>query len=192
MSQPRIIAGTAKGTRLRVVPGDITRPITDKVKGALFNILGGDIEDCKFLDLFGGTGSVGLEALSRGAEYAVFIEKNRSAYLILKENIKAAGFEDDSSALLMDALKYLQKEPDHQFDFIFVAPPQYKGLWLDAMTRLDANPGWLHPQGTVIVQIDVLEYGDLALNSLTEVEQRKYGDTLLLFYEKKESASNQG
>lgn len=185
MSQPRIIAGTAKGVRLRVVPGDITRPITDKVKGALFNILGGGISDSLFLDLFGGTGSVGLEALSRGAEFAVFIEKNRSAYLILKDNIKAAGFDEDSQAYQMDALKYLQKEPDHQFDYIFVAPPQYKGLWLEAMTRLDANPAWLHPDGMVIVQIDVLEYGEITLSTLTEVEQRKYGDTLLLFYEKK-------
>ncbi|MEM5774324.1 MAG: RsmD family RNA methyltransferase, partial [Anaerolineaceae bacterium] len=80
---------------------------------------------------------------------------------------------------------YLQKESDHQFDYIFVAPPQYKGLWLEAMTRLDANPAWLHPDGMVIVQIDVLEYGEITLSALTEVEQRKYGDTLLLFYEKK-------
>lgn len=184
MSQPRIIAGSARGARLKVVPGNITRPITDKVKGALFNILGEAVQDSLFLDLFGGTGSVGLEALSRGAEFTVFIEKNRSAYLVLKDNIAQTGFAGVSKALMMDALKYLQNPPDQPFDYIFVAPPQYKGLWLDAMSRLDASPDWLHPDGQVIVQIDVLEYADITLNHLRETEQRKYGDTLLVFYEK--------
>ncbi|MCE5209768.1 MAG: 16S rRNA (guanine(966)-N(2))-methyltransferase RsmD [Chloroflexi bacterium] len=185
MSQPRIIAGMAKGTRLKVVPGNITRPITDKVKGALFNILSNDIEGCIFLDLFGGTGSVGLEALSRGAEFAVFIEKNRAACTILKENITSTRFGESADVFLMDALKYLQKEPDRLFDYIFVAPPQFKALWKKTIYRLEENPQWLDPDGKLIVQIDVLEYEKMDLSHFTEVEQRKYGDTLLLFYERK-------
>ncbi|HTX78813.1 MAG TPA: RsmD family RNA methyltransferase, partial [Longilinea sp.] len=84
MSKPRIISGTAKGLILQDVPGDITRPITDRVKESLFNIIGADIEGTAFLDLFGGTGSVGIEALSRGAKLTRFIDLNRTAVNVIK------------------------------------------------------------------------------------------------------------
>ena len=84
MSTPRIISGKARGIRLKMVPGDITRPITDMVKEALFNILGPDIEDASLLDLFGGTGSVGIEALSRGAAFCRFIDLHRAAVEVIK------------------------------------------------------------------------------------------------------------
>ncbi len=82
----------------------------------------------------------------------------------------------------MDALKYLQKEPDHQCDCIYIAPPQFMKIWKETMYRLDKNPGWLKPGGKIIVQIDVLEYSKLDLAYFAETEQRKYGDTLLIFY----------
>ena len=85
----RVISGTAKGRNLQSVPGDSTRPITDRVKEALFNIFGADMIDAEFLDLFGGTGGVGIEALSRGAAHAVFIEKNRKAQETIKANLVA-------------------------------------------------------------------------------------------------------
>ncbi len=185
MSQPRIIAGKVKGQRLKSIPGDSTRPITDKVKGALFNILGSDIAGCRFLDLFGGTGSVGIESLSRGAESAVFIEINRTAATVIKENLRITGFEKQSKVFQMDALKFIQKSPEEAFDVIYIAPPQYKKIWLDAMKRLDANINWLDEDGLVIVQIDVLEYENLSCDNLYESEQRRYGDTLLVFYERK-------
>jgi 16S rRNA (guanine966-N2)-methyltransferase len=184
MSQPRVISGKAKGRRLKAVPGDITRPITDKVKGALFNMLGADIAGSIFLDLFGGTGSVGIEALSRGAHYAVFVDKNRAAYMVIKENLAASQLDETAQVFMIDALRFLQKDPDRQFDYIFIAPPQYKGLWKETMMKLEANPDWLHPDGSVIVQIDILEYEKLELQTLNEVEQRRYGDTLLVFYER--------
>ena len=92
MSNPRIIAGTAKGLRLNSVQGESTRPITDRVKEALFNIISGDIENASFIDLFAGTGSVGIEALSRGASFVRFIEKNQITEKVLKSNsVKKAG-----------------------------------------------------------------------------------------------------
>ncbi len=85
MSTPRIIGGTARGLRLQDVPGNVTRPITDRVKEALYNILGSDIKDAALLDLFGGTGSVGIEALSRGASFVRFCDKDRGAYTTIQK-----------------------------------------------------------------------------------------------------------
>ena len=87
MSSPRIIAGKARGLRLQDVPGNVTRPITDRVKEALFNILGTDIEEAAMWDMFGGTGSVGIEALSRGAKFVRFSDKNRGAVQTIKTNL---------------------------------------------------------------------------------------------------------
>lgn len=182
MSKPRIISGEAKGRHLKSVPGNITRPITDKVKEALFNILGFEVAGSYFLDLFGGTGSVGLEALSRGADYAVFIDIHWAAFKTIKENVERLGFKDRALILQQDALKFIETKPSDDFDFIFIAPPQYKDMWKQALTRLDNNMGWLHENGIVIVQIDVLEYATLALSNLVEINQRRYGDTLLIFY----------
>jgi len=182
MGSPRIIAGKAKGMHLKSVPGNVTRPITDKVKEALFNIIAMEVAGSHFLDLFGGTGSVGIEALSRGAESAVFVEKNRSAFITIKKNLELVGLSENATVLNQDALKFLQKEASSQFDIIFIAPPQYKDIWKNTLSLLDANINWIHPEGLVIVQIDVLEYENAVFNSLEEFDQRRYGDTLLVFY----------
>ncbi|MBI9047385.1 MAG: 16S rRNA (guanine(966)-N(2))-methyltransferase RsmD [Anaerolineaceae bacterium] len=183
MSNPRIIAGTAKGRRLFPVPGNITRPITDKVKGALFNILGIDIQNSVFLDLFGGTGSVGIEALSRGARFTRFIDKNRAAIAVIKKNIDLTQFKEKSEVFQTDALSYISKKADKKFDYIFIAPPQYKKIWENVITKLDRNLEWLNDDGLVIVQIDPKEFTNLELSYLTLTEERKYGNTILLFYE---------
>jgi 16S rRNA (guanine966-N2)-methyltransferase len=183
MSSPRIIAGKAGGLRLKSVPGDITRPITDRVKEALFNILSVDIEGANFLDLFGGTGSVGIEALSRGANYACFIDKNRKAYETIKTNLEQTGLVDKAEVFLLDAFVYLKKTIDRKFDYIYVAPPQYKDLWSKALMALDSLPDIIASDGWVIIQIDPMEYSPLELLNLKEFDQRRYGDTLLIFYQ---------
>lgn len=186
MSQPRIIAGTAKGIRLDPVPGDSTRPITDRVKEALFNILSTDIVDANFLDLFGGTGSVGIEALSRGARSCLFLELNPKALLTLKNNLIKTRTVEKSRVTRGDALKFLSMLSHERFDYIYVAPPQYKEMWIDAMIRLDKNNQLLSEDGWVIVQIHPIEYKELDLENLVEFEQRKYGSTLLVFYERRD------
>lgn len=186
MSQPRIIAGTAKGIRLDPVPGDSTRPITDRVKEALFNILSTDIVDANFLDLFGGTGSVGIEALSRGARSCLFLELNPKALLTLKNNLIKTRTVEKSRVTRGDALKFLSMLSRERFDYIYVAPPQYKEMWIDAMIRLDKNNQLLSEDGWVIVQIHPIEYKELDLENLVEFEQRKYGSTLLVFYERRD------
>jgi 16S rRNA (guanine(966)-N(2))-methyltransferase RsmD len=184
MGSVRVIAGTAKGRRLKLVPGDGTRPIMDRVKESLFNIIGQGIVGATFLDLFGGTGSVGIEALSRGAESATLIDSSKAALQTIKANLDLAQLADRATVIRGDALAYLQTEPASGFDYVYIAPPQYAGLWIKALTLIDARPGWLNPDGWAIVQIDPKEYVEQALEHLTLVDERKYGSTLLCFYER--------
>jgi 16S rRNA (guanine966-N2)-methyltransferase len=184
----RVISGVAKGRRLKAVPGDATRPITDRVKEALFNILADFVFEARVLDLFAGTGAVGIEALSRGAAEAVFIDKSSAALQTVRFNLQHTRLSDRATILRVDAFKYLSGPAQTAFDLIYVAPPQYKGLWADALRSVDGRPAWLsnYPEGEsgiVIAQIHPREYQDLALENLTEYDQRKYGSTLLCFYE---------
>lgn len=176
----RVIAGSAKGRVLATVPGTGTRPITDRVKESLFNILGQAVEEALILDLFAGTGSVGIEALSRGAEKVVFVEKNRRAVETIRKNLRVTGLEAWAEIRQTDVFKLLLNPPAERFDFIYVAPPQYRGLWLDTLRALDKSP-WLAPAGEVIVQIFPKELAPFELNTLTVFDERKYGSTLLLF-----------
>lgn len=189
MANPRIIAGSARGVRLQGVPGDITRPITDRVKEALFNILGADIDGATLLDLFAGTGSVGIEALSRGASKVRLNDIHRQAIATIQTNLKRTRLEANSEVTQLDAFALLRKNPDQLFDYIYIAPPQYKGMWKQAILSLDSNPSWLSDDSWVIVQIDPVEYEALTMKNLTEFEKRKYGSTLLVFYERAEKSA---
>jgi 16S rRNA (guanine966-N2)-methyltransferase len=179
----RVISGTAKGRKLKVVPGDSTRPITDRVKESLFNILAGGVVGSTWWDIFSGTGAVGIEALSRGASFVRFIDLDRKAIETIRENVQHVGFSSRSEIRRGDAFILLSAIPDHVFDFVYIAPPQYKELWSKALLVLDANSGWLSKDACVIVQIHPKEYTALPLVNLKEFDQRKYGSTLLIFYE---------
>lgn len=183
MSGIRVIGGTARGRRLNLVPGDSTRPITDRVKENLFNILGQNVVHASLLDVFAGTGSVGIEALSRGADFVRFLDLNRSAIKTIHENLAVTGFKERSQVRQQDAFAMFASRPDRVFDLIFIAPPQYKGLWVRALRAVEEHMDWLAEDGAVIVQIDPKEDEDVALAKLGEVDRRKYGNTLLLFFE---------
>ena len=181
----RVIAGTAKGKKLLSVPGDTTRPVMDRVKEALFNILQGDVIDSNWWDLFGGTGAIGIEALSRGAAFVRFSDLNRAPIETIKENVEHCGFSKQTEVRRGDALTMLSSKADKSFEYIYIAPPQYKEMWLQALKLVDEHMGWLAEDGTVIVQIDPSEYEEVELKNLAEGEQRKYGRTLLIFYDRK-------
>jgi 16S rRNA (guanine966-N2)-methyltransferase len=186
MSELRIIGGKARGRRIRSVPGETTRPITDKVRQALFNIIGPDIHEATFLDLFAGTGSVGIEALSRGASFVCFVERSRQPFLIVRENLKLTGLEDGAVVVQADAFAYLEQPINQQFDYVFIAPPQYKKMWSRALQALDNHLDWLSADAWLIVQIHPIEYqpigAELPVHNLVEFDQRHYGSTLLVFY----------
>ena len=178
----RVIAGTAKGRRLKLVPGEGTRPIMDRVKESLFNIIGRSIFDANFLDLFAGTGSVGIEALSRGARHALLTDLDARAIRTISDNLQLTGFSDQAAVRKIDAFTLLRQAADSAYDFIYIAPPQYKGLWSAALEAIEENLGWLHPEGEVIVQIDPTENAPITLNHLHLSDERRYGNTLLLFF----------
>lgn len=180
----RVISGIAKGRKLKPVPGDSTRPIMDRVKEALFNILGTGLRGGTMLDLFAGTGSVGIEALSRGAERVLFIDNNRQAIRTIRENLAHTRLEARAEVLRTDAFAYLQRERPEAFEYIYVAPPQYKQMWKEALLTLDANPAHVVPDGVVVVQIDPTEREDVTLNVLKLFDERTYGNTLLWFFER--------
>lgn len=184
MAKIRVIAGSARGTKLKLVPGDVTRPITDRVKESLFNIIQPDIKDCVFWDLFAGTGSVGIEALSRGAKFARMVDQNKMAVKTIRENLAITGLEANAEVIQVDVFSLLRRQPDRQFDYIYVAPPQYHSIWVKALEVLDQNPEWSVGDGWVIAQIDPVEYLALDLKHFSEFDQRKYGSTLLVFYER--------
>lgn len=180
----RINSGLARGRRLKSVPNGLTRPVTDRVKQAVFNILAGDVQDSRWLDLFAGTGAVGIEALSRGARSVTFVDIEPAAIRTVKENLQLTGLADRAVAIRADAFEFVRAKPNISFDFIYVAPPQYQGLWARALAALDENIGWLDPNGAVIVQLDPQEFAPMPLENLELVDQRRYGKTMLLFYER--------
>ena len=180
----RVIAGSARGRKLKSVPGDSTRPVMDRVKEALFNILAGDVVDSNWWDLFGGTGAIGIEALSRGAAFVRFSDLNRAPVETIKENVEHCGFAKQAEVRKGDAFGMLSAQADRQFEFIYIAPPQYHEMWVKALKLVDENISWLTDNGTVIVQIDPTEYQVIELKNLEETEQRKYGRTLIIFYDR--------
>lgn len=185
----RVVTGEAKGRKLKSPKTMGTRPIIDRVKTALFDILSSDVEDIRFLDLFAGVGGVGIEALSRGAASATFIEMNHKVLKILRENLQITGLANRAETIHGDAFKFLQSHAhpvgnQRQYDMIYVAPPQYQEMAARALGVLDGSP--LVPEdGLVMVQIHPKERpGVVAVQCqrLVLTDERRYGSTLLMFY----------
>jgi 16S rRNA (guanine(966)-N(2))-methyltransferase RsmD len=183
MSGMRVIGGSAKGRRLRMVPGEGTRPVSDRVKVSLFDILGADLQGAWFLDLFAGTGGVAIEALSRGAAGALLVDKDPRASATIRANLLATGLDGRAEVLRADAFELLERRPHRAFDYVYVAPPQYLDLWARAVMGLDTHTGWLNPDAWVIIQVHPKELHEIPLARLRECDRRKYGSTLLVFFE---------
>ena len=138
----RVIAGIARRRNLVCPSGDGTRPTTDRIKETLFNILQSDLYDIRFLDLFSGSGGIGIEALSRGAKEAVFVENGKEAVSCIKQNLKATGFLDQSQVMAMDVMQALRRLEtlNRPFDIIFMDPPYNKNFEfhvLDELRQMD-------------------------------------------------------
>lgn len=196
----RVVTGEAKGRKLKAPKTLGTRPIIDRVKTALFDILSTEVEETRFLDLFGGVGSVGIEALSRGASSATFVEMNSQVLQILRDNLKITGLSNRAETIRGDAFKFLQNHAAAQpgqaqriYDIIYVAPPQYQEMAARTMKVLDTSP--LVPQpGLVIVQIHPKERAGVVAIAYTRLhltDERRYGSTLLLFYRTKQEKSSE-
>lgn len=181
----RIIAGKSKGRLLVAVKGRNTRPTSDRVKESIFNIIQYRIEDSIVLDLFSGTGNLGLEALSRGAKKAIFIDSNRKAVEAIKTNCTNLGYLEDSEIYRKDALAALTglAKRDILFDIIFMDPPYDKGhgeILLEAIIRADI----LHNDGIIITEHDASLAPPKSCHDLYPFDSRKYGGTGISFYRK--------
>jgi len=177
----RVISGSAKGRKLLAVPGTTTRPILDRAKKPLFDILRPTLAETSWLDLFAGSGGVGIEALSEGAAHCTFVDLEQKAIKTIKDNLQNTGFLDQSEVFHSDAFQFLRRARK-SYDVIYVAPPQYKGLWSEILRAIAERPQLLSKQGRVIIQIDPKEKEELSLNTLSLIDERSYGKTLFLFY----------
>lgn len=178
----RVITGRAKGRKLMSVPGDSTRPITDRAKSALFSILSDWIEGTRVLDLFGGTGAVGIECLSRGASFVHFLDNNRKAVETIQANLAHCGFTREATVERNDSFTFLERYRGEPFDFVYVAPPQYQDLWRKALQMIDARPELTAEYATIVVQIHPVEDKPVELQRLQEYDRRKYGSVMMIFY----------
>lgn len=172
----RIIAGSRKSLRLVVPKGMDTRPTMDRTKETLFNIISPDICGCRFLDLFSGSASIGLEALSRGAKYAVLVEKNKEAVCCIKENIKTTKFESQVRLMNIDILKAINllEEEQDRFDIIFMDPPFDKGLEKSILLKL-LTSNILDDNTIIIVEASILtDFGFMKDTRFSIIKEKLY------------------
>lgn len=179
----RVISGKAKGTRLASVKGLSTRPTGDRVKEALFSMIAPGLAGSSFLDLYAGSGAIGLEALSRGAESVVWVDANRACGNQIKKNLARTNLTGGViyTSDVFSALKRLDKRGE-QFDFIFLDPPYDQGLVEKTLACL-AELSLLKEDGIIIAEASKKEEAPLGVSKLCLEKIRTYGETVLLFYE---------
>ena len=186
----RIITGTAKGKKIKTLEGEATRPTSERIKEAVFSAIQFDIEDRRVLDLFAGSGQMGLEALSRGAESVTFIDSAREAIDIVKENARTTGFFDRCKYLVSDYRNYIRKASGREgFDLVFIDPPYAMKCSLDAANRL-VEAGLLRAGAIVVLESGEEEIDLTALTSFEVLKSTHYGKksfvNILLFRETEE------
>ncbi len=152
----RVIAGSRRSLPLKTLEGDNTRPTADKYKETLFNCLQMDVPESLFLDLFSGSGAIGIEALSRGAKHAVLVENNKQALDIIKQNIHFTKFENEAEIVKSDVISYLSRLGKVNFDIIFIDPPYGKGLEREALEILSTKT-FTNPDFKIVVEAKLEE-----------------------------------
>ena len=179
----RVIAGLAKGHKLKTIPGMTTRPTLDRVKESLFSIILNYLPDSEVLDIFSGTGSLGIEALSRGAKHAYFVDKSKDCCDIIKENLIHTKLQDKSTIYNMnfdDAIVKLAAQ-NKKFDLIFLDPP-YNKNFVQEMLKILMNSDIINDDGILIAEHHINDILPEHEGKLTLADKRKYGDTALSLY----------
>ena len=178
----RVISGKARGVNLKTPEGLMTRPTIDRVKEALFSIINFDIPASNVLDLFGGTGQLGIEALSRGAKSAVFVDQREDACKLIKENLKRTKLEQDAKVVRMDYLDYL-KRCREKFDIIFLDPP-YAEVFLENALKCITEIDILQSGGIIVAERPLGKDLPWDFEGYTRSKDYKYGKVLLTIYRK--------
>jgi len=187
----RVIAGSARGIHLNSLIGDKTRPIQDRTKGSLFNILSGVIPGSRVLDMYAGTGAIGIEALSRGAMSCIFVENNRSAIEVITKNLEATKLQDKAQVVLydvFDVIPYLEKNKI-EVEIVFASPPyplvekdSYRDKLLNLFSLMCSNH-IIQPEGLIMLQHRKTDFEIPQETICLELfDTRTYGDTQVSFF----------
>jgi 16S rRNA (guanine(966)-N(2))-methyltransferase RsmD len=179
----RVIAGSAKGHGLKTIKGDMTRPTSDKVKGAVYNIIAAYVEGSTVLDLFAGTGSMGIEALSRGAASAVFFDRSLQCFKVIKENLEHTRLTEKALVFNMDFAAGINKMhlEGQKFDIIIMDPPYNKNFIQEAL-KLVAINDIIVSNGIIIAEHSPMDKLPESCGRLKVIDTRKYGDTMITIY----------
>ncbi|WP_128894289.1 16S rRNA (guanine(966)-N(2))-methyltransferase RsmD [Longirhabdus pacifica] len=179
----RVISGEARGRVLKAVPGQNTRPTTDKVKESLFSVIGPYFSDEIVLDLFAGTGSLGIEALSRGAKKAIFVDAERKSIEVVKHNIMVTGFEQQAEIYRNDAFRALNAlhKREVQFQLVFLDPP-YRMKNMDELLEQMQQKQLLANDSTVVIEHDAKHQYPQQIGELHRIRELTYGDIAISIY----------
>ena len=179
----RIVGGRLRGRALAGPRSDAIRPTADRLRESLFNILihayGDPVTGARVLDLFAGTGALGLEAISRGAAYALFLDEAAPARALIRQNVEALGLGGVTRIFRRDATKLGPARPVEPFSLAFLDPPYGRGLAEKALTSARTG-GWLAPDALIVVE-EAAEAGFTAPEGFEEIERRSYDDTMIVF-----------
>ena len=178
----RVITGSARGRSLLTLPGEDVRPTTDQVKEAMFSIIQFEVEGAAVLDLFAGSGQLGIEALSRGARLAVFVEQSRKAQEVVRQNLLATKLAEHSRVTAMDAIAYLQGCRDH-FDIALLDPPYRSGLLEKALPLLAPK---MTPGGVILCESALDEELPQKVGEFEIKKQYRYGKIKITTYHREE------
>ena len=178
----RVITGKARGVQLKTPDGMLTRPTADRVKEALFSVIQFEIPTARVLDLFGGTGQLGIEALSRGAKSAVFVDHQENACRLIKENLRRTRLESDAKVVRSDYMEYLRRCRE-SFDIIFLDPP-YAEVFLENALKCITEIDILQSGGIIVAERPLGKELPWDFDGFTRSRDYKYGKTLITVYRK--------
>ena len=175
----RVITGSARGKRLKTLEGQDVRPTTERVKEAVFSIIQFDIEGRLFLDLFAGSGQMGIEALSRGAKGAVFVDSARNSINVIKQNLTSTGFLENSKVLNTDSIAFISRSQSEKFDIAFIDPPYGTGLLQKALPLVALQ---MKQTGTIICERPLNEEIPEKINGFVLDRNYRYGKIMISTY----------
>ncbi len=175
----RVITGTAKGRKLKALEGNEVRPTTERVKEAIFSIIQFETEGRLFLDLFAGSGQMGIEALSRGAKGAVFVDERRESINIIRQNLQSTKLENHAQLLQMDAFSYIRRNHAEKFDIAFLDPPYTTGILQEILPLVTEN---MKKTGVIICENPVFEEIPEKINRFTLDRNYRYGKIMISVY----------
>jgi 16S rRNA (guanine966-N2)-methyltransferase len=183
-SAPIIVAGTLRGRRLAVPEGLVTRPVRSRVRESIFDMLGERVRSARVVDLYAGSGALGLEALSRGAAHCTFIEQDRGALAALRLNLSACRIGDDHATVLVQDARAWSPGPDARYDLVLADPPF---ALLDPLPHELGAPGTLAEDGLVVIETPAERLGPLRVPGLSLLRRRVYGRSAVCVYVPRES-----